>query len=183
MLDIKGEFWGEVRQSDKGSKCKYVWCKCPDCGNGKWTHVATGTMEDGITSKTRCLACVIVFTAKSRKHQAGTRRKNREGYIELYLNEDDPLAVMVGKNSRAVPEHRYIIAKQLGRPLHKWENVHHKNGKRDDNRPENLELWAKPQPYGQRVDDLLIAYLNEMTKEQLNELLARTIHASTQSGL
>ena len=72
-----------------------------------------------------------------------------EGYVRLWFADPD----LPGRG-RHVLEHRYVMERVLGRPLEKHENVHHLNGIRSDNRPENLEIWVEPQPKGQRPSDL-----------------------------
>jgi hypothetical protein len=55
-----------------------------------------------------------------------------------------------------VYEHVLVMSQLLGRPLFPDEQVHHRNGQRDDNRAGNLELWTTlRQPAGQRVEDLV----------------------------
>lgn len=89
-----------------------------------------------------------------RRAPFGTIRSGSNGYLDMYVGLDHPMA-----NDRGwVQEHRYVVSEQVGRPLESHERVHHKNGQRDDNRPENLELWkvkggSKKDPAGVRAAD------------------------------
>lgn len=50
-------------------------------------------------------------------------------------------------------EHVKVMAAILERPLLPFEEVHHRNGVKVDNHPDNLELWNTSQPAGQRTED------------------------------
>ncbi len=58
-------------------------------------------------------------------------------------------------------EHIIVMERILRRYLLPAESVHHRNGVRDDNRPENLELWTRPRPTGIRVSDA-VAWAQEI---------------------
>jgi hypothetical protein len=80
----------------------------------------------------------------------GSGTLSKHGYRQI-KKKDHPNAWRTGY----MFEHVFLMSEFLGRPLRKGETVHHKNGIKDDNRIENLELWSGSHPYGQRVEDKL----------------------------
>ena len=71
-------------------------------------------------------------------------RWNRDGYAHVKIEADDSMIGMAKKTAGGftyyIPEHRLVVARDLGRPLKPEEHVHHLNGIRDDNRRENLAV-------------------------------------------
>lgn len=73
----------------------------------------------------------------SLKTPFGHKKIRSDGYVCIYSpNHPD------ARNDGYVQEHRIVMEQYIGRRLSKEEVVHHKNGVRDDNRIENLVLFA-----------------------------------------
>lgn len=89
------------------------------------------------------------------KEPVGSKKVDRYGYILVRRSGGDGYGFWEA-------EHRVVMSRMLGRPLVKGlESVHHKNGIRDDNRPENLELWVGGIRYGQRATDIVCPHCSK----------------------
>jgi len=154
-MNIKGRRFGKllVVANPTTINGKRYRCECVcDCGKTTFAYYYSLIKE-----QTKSCGCWSAEQASRRRgaeryNWKGGRKKDGRGYTEV-LQPDGTYKL----------EHRAVMEQQLGRVLLPGENVHHKNGKRDDNTPENLELWVTLQPAGQRPADL-VKYAEEILR-------------------
>jgi hypothetical protein len=150
-LNLLGERFGRllvIEEAEyKKNNGKYWKCKC-DCGNEK--KIRVHSLRSGLTQSCGCLKSDLARKRTGVNHWGwkGGRSEIKTGYVYIH-NPQHPNSGLSGR----LPEHVFVMSESLGRPLQKGECVHHINGVRNDNRIENLELWTKVQPPGQRVKD------------------------------
>ncbi len=131
-----------------------IWrCKC-ECGNQTST-----TISNLRAKRTRSCGCVH---AEIMKQNGG----KKSPHWKHGLDANGYKRIIGG----AQLEHRAVMEQILKRPLKKGETVHHKNGVRSDNRPENLELWTSRHPRGSRVPDLIL-FATDILREYAPTLL------------
>ena len=119
---------------------KVVWAACLDCGKERWVKLVRGK-----PNSSRCPICAGRSLGKRfggyKNHLWKGGKKDRGGYRLIKIHPDDFFYPMA-QGDGYVFEHRLVVAKSLGRCLHRWEIVHHKNHGRSDNRIENLQLFS-----------------------------------------
>ena len=71
------------------------------------------------------------------------------GYNLIHVDINDPFFIMADNNGYIL-EHRYNMAKYLGRSLEKFETVHHIDGNKKNNNIKNLQLRHGKHGKGQR---------------------------------
>lgn len=116
---------------------KYILLFCLVCGKERWVGLRKSKTKSYNNRCHSCAAKAMFGRENNPMWKGGICYKG--GYIHIKTSTDSPFSAMI--NARGyIPEHRLVMAKHLGRCLHRWEIVHHKNGIKDDNRLENLQL-------------------------------------------
>jgi hypothetical protein len=135
---------------------------------------------DGCSRSARKAGWCKMHYERVQKHgDAGpvTNRRGANKAVGRVTSSGGYIQIFDTSRKRYVQEHRLVMERKLGRSLGAHENVHHINGVKHDNRPENLELWVRPQPQGQRPEDLAAWVVEHYPDLVRAELARRTTDA------
>lgn len=86
-----------------------------------------------------CYQCKENFLINSPKRKLRCSRDCIPKKTGIYVHKSGYIYIKY-PNKEARAEHRIVMEKYLGRPLHRSEYVHHKNHIKSDNRIENLQV-------------------------------------------
>lgn len=111
---------------------------CKTCGTD-FPYVNFGPANKGWYCSVACANKAVKprrqIRGETHPNWKGGRVIDRNGYVRILTRRG------AGHNKYEL-EHRLVMEETLGRKLSDYETIHHKNGNKTDNRPENLELWA-----------------------------------------
>lgn len=135
--------WQEVPRNAHCHRRKVVQVTCSKCHQERW--VAPSAVRRQVNSGAWCGMCRACRMQRY-DHPSGGRHTSKYGYVTVYRKAIAPedlalFEALLTPGRNHVFEHRLVMSKVLGRPIKKKEVVHHRNGVRDDNRPENLQLF------------------------------------------
>lgn len=151
VKDLIGRSFGRwtVLKRAPGRPGAHWLCRC-DCGA---EQVNSGIeLRRGHTKSCGCYRREWAASQCGEKSSGwkGGKPRTSSGYVHVRVPDH-----LYADGKGYILEHRLVMEEHLGRYLEPEETVHHKNGIRDDNCIENLELWTSRHPAGQRVIDLV----------------------------
>jgi ribosomal protein S27E len=179
-MEILGAKEGDIKTPKElnftgHNKSKYIYAKCPNCGNLRWVQLKT------VDKYKKCKQCMNRGKIKEKSGTwKGGRKINYAGYIMVRLYPDNPYYEMAN-TAGYVFEHRLVMAQQLGRCLKDWELVHHKGINypinsilnKSDNVPENLKYIGLKGEHNTLVEQIM-SQKDARIKELEAELAKRT---------
>ncbi len=120
--------------------------------------------------ETSALCRTCSNTGSNSPRWRGGKTTDAKGYVRIKSPGHPRARLYPGAAGNYVLEHILVMESVLGRHLAPGETIHHRNGVRSDNRPENLELWTTPQRPNIRASDA-VAWAKEVLRRYEPEAL------------